>query len=30
LTEEDVRASIAFAAAPAQEDLPDVDTPVKR
>lgn len=30
LTEEDVRAAIAFAAASAQEDLPVVETPVKR
>ena len=30
LTEEDVRAAIAFAAASAQEDLPLVETPVKR
>jgi uncharacterized protein (DUF433 family) len=30
LTEEDVRAAIAFAAASAQEDLPLFETPVKR
>lgn len=30
LSEEDVRAAIAFAAASAQEDLPLVETPVKR
>lgn len=30
LTEEDVRAAIAFAATSAQEDLPLVETPVKR
>ncbi len=30
LCEEDVRAAIAFAAASAQEDLPLVETPVKR
>jgi uncharacterized protein (DUF433 family) len=30
LTKEDVRAAIAFAAASAQEDLPLVETPVKR
>jgi uncharacterized protein (DUF433 family) len=30
LTEEDVRAAIAFAAASAQEDLPLAETPVKR
>jgi uncharacterized protein (DUF433 family) len=30
LAEEDVRAVIAFAAASAQEDLPLVETPVKR
>lgn len=30
LPEEDVRAVIAFAAASAQEDLPLVETPVKR
>ena len=30
LSEEDVRAAIAFAAASAQEDLPMAETPVKR
>ena len=30
LSEEDVRAAIAFAAASAQEDLPVAETPVKR
>ena len=30
LSEEDVRAAVAFAAASAQEDLPLVETPVKR
>jgi uncharacterized protein (DUF433 family) len=30
LSEEDVRAAIAFAAASAQEDLPLAETPVKR
>ena len=30
LSEEDVRAAIAFAAASAQEDLPLLETPVKR
>ena len=30
LSEEDVRAAIAFAAAAAQEDLPLLETPVKR
>lgn len=30
LSEEDVRAAIAFAAASAQEDLPLVETPIKR
>jgi uncharacterized protein (DUF433 family) len=30
LAEEDVRAAIAFAAASAQEDLPLVETPIKR
>jgi len=30
LSEEDVRAAIVFAAASAQEDLPLVETPVKR
>ena len=30
LSEEDIRAAIAFAAASAQEDLPLVETPVKR
>ena len=30
LSEEDVRAAIAFAAASAEEDLPLVETPVKR
>jgi uncharacterized protein (DUF433 family) len=30
LSEQDVRAAIAFAAASAQEDLPLVETPVKR
>jgi uncharacterized protein (DUF433 family) len=30
LSEDDVRAAIAFAAASAQEDLPVVETPVKR
>ena len=30
LSEDDVRAAIAFAAASAQEDLPLVETPVKR
>jgi uncharacterized protein (DUF433 family) len=30
LTEEDVRAAIAFAAASAQEDLPLSEAPVKR
>ena len=30
LSEEDLRAAIAFAAASAQEDLPLVETPVKR
>ena len=30
LTDEDVRAAIAFAAASAQEDLPLAETPVKR
>src|SRR5436189_3198078 len=30
LSEEDVRAAIAFAAASAQEDLPLVETPIRR
>ena len=30
LTEDDFRAAIAFAAASAQEDLPLVETPIKR
>ncbi len=30
LSEEDVRAAIAFAAASAQEDLPLTETPIKR
>jgi uncharacterized protein (DUF433 family) len=30
LTEEDIRAVIAFAATSAQEDLPLIETPVKR
>jgi uncharacterized protein (DUF433 family) len=30
LTEEDIRAAIAFAAASAQEDLPLPETPIKR
>ena len=30
LAEEDIRAAIAFAAASAQEDLPLLETPIKR